>query len=148
MNHLFIATDRVYSCIYGWCTVDKVDLTKKEYHLTVESTGLPIRSSFDNAIKHFSYNEYTLKGFNLHKPEPLPEVGQIVWVKDNPDDRWVVSHFVKYVELNDDGDKVEYPYQVSDDCDEDDTSGYKYLTKFNPYLMKGYEEKKAEKGTS
>lgn len=129
METVFQTGDRLYSCIYGWCLVEDINESKQEYRLRVESTGLPIVSSFENSVKHFSFKEYKLSGFTLEKPEELPEYGQIVWVKDEEEEDWSVTHFISY----DDTEGETYPYKVSDVCSPDDPAGYTFCTKFNPY---------------
>ena len=131
MKPVFEIGDRLYSCIYGWCVVGEVNEPNQEYRLKVESTGLLIVSSFENSVKHFSYKEYKLNGFTLEKPEELPEYGQIVWVRDEENENWSITHFIKYDDTDED-DQL-YPYKVSDNCDPDNPAGYTFCTKFNPY---------------
>lgn len=93
MENIFKLNDRVFHISYGWGSVirsnDKLLAihfdSQKEPHLLLDS----------HRVNLISFTEYTLQGFSQERPETLPEKGQVVWVRDDEDDEWLISHFVE-----------------------------------------------------
>ena len=54
----------------------------------------------------------------------MPKKGQVVWVRDNEDDKWFITHFVR---------KEENRYVSSDTMSETNLIRWKFLTTKNPY---------------
>jgi hypothetical protein len=100
MEQIFKEGDRVFHYHYGWGAVKSISNSDaSEYNVGV---------SFDLSYKNWftydgrelylekptlSFTEYTLEGFSQERPEPLPKPGDIVWVRDDVDQGWRVSHF-------------------------------------------------------
>jgi hypothetical protein len=92
-NTIFLTGDRVFHIQWGWGTVMNIfhgslyvrfDIRNKEYDLV----AFP---KLDN--KTLSFTEYTLEGFSQERPEELPKIGDIVWVKDADDTDWYIGYF-------------------------------------------------------
>jgi hypothetical protein len=102
METIFKKGDKVF-CLQlgGWGEVIKEE--------NPELTPFTIRCSFpigkasftwdgrfyEEAPSTLSFTEYTLEGFNQERPEELPKKGDVVWVRDNNDEAWQVSIFLK-----------------------------------------------------
>jgi hypothetical protein len=127
-NQIFKEQDRVYHFLYGWGEVIK---------LLSNNNQSWVRVQFDKQAKGFednfrdgfllSFTEYTLEGFSQDRPEELPTKGQIVWVRDDKDDRYDINHFIYKIE------NAKYPYVCSPDNDEENIKQFKFLTTINPY---------------
>lgn len=93
MENIFKLNDRVFHISYGWGSVirsnDKLLAihfdSQKEPHLLLDS----------HRFNLLSFTEYSLWNFSQERPQLIPEVGQVVWVRDEDDDEWVITHFVK-----------------------------------------------------
>jgi hypothetical protein len=87
----------------------------------------PIRCNFNNLIVHYthdgrphfnnpkdytnyiesnyqsektlSFTEYKLDGFSQERPENLPKLGEVVWVRDRDNEDWIVRHFLRKIEV-------------------------------------------------
>jgi len=46
-----------------------------------------------------SFTEYKLDGFSQERPENLPKLGEVVWVKDRDNEDWIVRHFLRKFEV-------------------------------------------------
>ena len=84
----------------------------------------PDGSWFENGIPTLSTTPYTveLKGFsqeNLKK-------GQIVWVRDDEEEKWQISHFLNFEE-------GEFKYKVSSSQNAVLGTKWRFLTTQNPY---------------
>jgi hypothetical protein len=133
-NQTFKKGDNVFHAAYGWGKVMGItnDYNKKlpieveflnwDCELFTEegrtAPGMPLVLSF---------TEYTFEGFSLERPEDLPQKGDIVWVRDDKDDRYDIYHFMKHIPNN------EFPYMVSQDFDEDNIASFRFITTKNPY---------------
>ncbi len=53
--------------------------------------------------------------------------GDIVWARDDKDDRYDINHFIYKIE------NAKYPYVCSPDNDEENIKAFKFLTTINPY---------------
>jgi hypothetical protein len=100
MKTIFKKGDKVF-CLHlgGWGEVIKEE--------NAEHTPFTTRCSFsmgkasftwdgrfyEEAPPTLSFTEYTLEGFSQERPEELPEIGQVVWVRENRTTDWRVSHF-------------------------------------------------------
>jgi len=98
MKNIFKKDDRVFAYVFGWGTVIYVD-NKDEFPIGVkfdtennESFTYDGRYYFGEA-PILSFTEYTLEGFTQERPEPLPKIGDIVWVREYGSVDWRVSHF-------------------------------------------------------
>lgn len=93
MENIFKKNDRVFHISYGWGNVIRATDgilaihfdSQKEPHLLFDSRWVDL----------ISFTEYTLQDFTQERPETLPEKGQVVWVRDDEDDEWLISHFVE-----------------------------------------------------
>ncbi len=82
---------------------------------------------YNDSIQTLSFNEYKFDGFSQERPEVLPEVGDVVWVRDSDTNRWQVSHFMK---------KNARGYLVSQGCRYNDPitwENWNCITTENPY---------------
>jgi hypothetical protein len=121
MENIFELHDRVFHISHGWGNV-------------VQTSKFDICVDFDNEkelayifdLKLVSFNEYKLDGINQERPEKLPERGQVVWVRDEEDDDWEVTHFIKK-----DG-QYYGTFETNPFLGHFHT--WKYLTTKNPYL--------------
>jgi hypothetical protein len=100
MKQIFKKGDKVF-CHYfgGWGVVENIYL---------KNIVFPIRCSFPLGNGSFtedgrfysegppmlSFTEYTLEGFSQERPEELPKRGDVVWVRDNDNEPWFISHFI------------------------------------------------------
>lgn len=95
MENIFKENDRVFHISYGWGNI----MTLGDKSLDVKFANV----KFDNDVKPFfgisldllSFTEYSLWDFSQERSQLIPEVGQVVWVRDEDDDEWVITHFVK-----------------------------------------------------
>ena len=100
-KNIFKVGDKVFSYAFGgWGVVE--DIYKK-------NTVFPVRCSFPLGNGSFtedgryysdgppmlSFTEYTLEGFSQERPEELPNVGDIIWIRGDFPDEWTVGHFFK-----------------------------------------------------
>jgi hypothetical protein len=121
MKTIFKKGDKVYFHIYGWGKIIDIDFDFK-----VKFESLDYSKYFDDETsKLLSFTEYKLDGFSQERPEELPQKCDIVWVKDDKDGAWLISHFIK---------KENGLYYCSDAASDDDYSmPFAYLTTKNPY---------------
>lgn len=99
METIFKLGDRVFCYnLGGWGKVIKI---------FNDDNPFPIYCSFDLGNSNFtkdgrfytdgppilSFTEYKLEGFSQERPEELPKIGDVVWVRDDVDEGWRVSHF-------------------------------------------------------
>lgn len=131
-NQIFKKGDKVFHSAYGWgevmtigkdldCPVE-VDFYNWNFEIFTEegrtAPGMPLVLSF---------TEYSYEGFSLERPQKLPKKGDIVWVRNDKDDRHDIYHFIHY------NDNNKYPYICSSDNDEENIVSFKFLTTINPY---------------
>ena len=83
---------------------------------------------YESHPQTLSFTEYVLEGFSQQKPIKIPNVGEVVWVRDLEDQNWNVSMFLDYDTTEKDG-----PYIVSPNFIEGDHECWKLLTTQNPY---------------
>jgi hypothetical protein len=124
-QQIFKKQDRVYHFLYGWGEVIK---------LLSNNNQSWVRVQFDKQEKGFednfrdgfllSFTEYTLEGFSQERPEDVPELGDVVWVRDKDSDEWEISHFYKKDHLG---------YHVSSDMKLYHVAIWSQLRKTNPY---------------
>lgn len=131
-KEIFKLGDKVFCALIGHGIVNRVSGTANDLY--------PIEVKYSNGVECYtvdgryckaafptlSFSEYTLDGFSQKRSEILPEKGQVVWVRDDEDDEWVISHFVE---------KQGRYYGTTDG---DPFSGiveteWEYLTTENPY---------------
>lgn len=131
-DNIFKEGDKVYHFLYGWGKVVKLLNNNNQFWVRVQFDKRKIE--FEKEFRDgflLSFTEYTLDGFSQERPEELPNKGDVVWVRDNENDDWVISQFIeKDLKLNE--------YIVTDNnpflstnyiC----TYNYAYLTTENPY---------------
>jgi hypothetical protein len=97
---VFEVGDKVYDYLFGWGVVIDVYNGYSDYPVQVEYNSINARYTldgryFDRISPTLSFTEYTLEEFSQERPEELPEKGQIVWVRDDEDDSWLISHFIR-----------------------------------------------------
>jgi hypothetical protein len=83
--------DRVFDIRYGWGHVAEahINFQIKVYFDTEKNAFW-----FDEVSSRIlSFTEYALDGYTAFRPEELPNKGDIVWVRDDVDEGWRVSHF-------------------------------------------------------
>lgn len=61
----------------------------------------------------------------INNLQELPEIGQVVWVRDRDIDDWQVSHFIEKISDN--------YYLTSDSNNDNSRTDWIYLTTKNPY---------------
>jgi len=90
MENIFKEGDRVYIHIYGWGEIIDIDVN---VGVKFESLG-SLRYFNGEFLKFLSFTEYTLSGFSQERPEELPNVGDIVWIRNEFPSEWVIGHFL------------------------------------------------------
>ena len=135
MKTIFKEGDKVFDIQYGWGIVKRIDF----------DANYPIFCRFDNdkqcysidgkiisgAIPTLSFTEYSLEGFSQKRPEPAPEPGDVVWVRDMEYDNWMITYFRKF---NPNTDAIlRYGCNPRNSADSSSIYYYKYLTTKNPY---------------
>jgi hypothetical protein len=91
MENVFKITDRVYSFPFGWGYVEDVSDERNYVRILFDSgNSCDFR---DKGYETISFTEYTLEGFSQERPEELPKIGDIVWVREYGFVDWRVSHF-------------------------------------------------------
>lgn len=120
---IFKLKDKVYVTSIGWGTVIDAGCSTPNGWVGIESNGRIF--SVDTYL--VSFTKYNLEGFSQDRPEELPNVGDIVWVRDDDGDDWVISHFMDY-KL----DKT-FPYGTSIDMTKGSRAGWRQMTTINPY---------------
>jgi hypothetical protein len=129
METIFKKGDKVFDYTYGWGIVDDID-------------DFTVRVKFDSIsnntvlfwgilLKTLSFTEYTLEGFSQEQPEPLPNPGDIVWVRDMEYDNWMITYFRRFNSFDD--AKLRYGCNPRNSADSTSIYYYKYLTTKNPY---------------
>ena len=129
-QQIFKEQDRVYHFLYGWGEVIK---------LLSNNNQSWVRVQFDKQAKGFednfrdgfllSFTEYTLEGFSQELPEKLPNIGDVVWVRDHEKDFWIVSHFIKKIDnkyIVSNNNPFTYSYTEYDE--------WNFMTTKNPYI--------------
>ena len=130
---IFKVGDKVFDAQYGWGIVTDIDSAK------LSMLNLPIRVEFDNEVCFYtldgkdlftkpksvlSFKEYTFEGFSQERPQEVPKRGQIVWVRYNEKEPWLIRHFVEM------DDRL---YKCSQTVELIGGHPYIYLTTQNPY---------------
>lgn len=126
MENIFKENDRVFHISHGWGNI--ISLGDKSLNVKFANV------KFDNDVKPFfgirvdllSFTEYSLWDFSQDCSQLIPEAGQVVWVRDEDDDEWVITHFVKMggaYYCTYDGNPFLKTYNT-----------WRYLTIKNPYL--------------
>lgn len=82
---------------------------------------------FDHCIPTLSTTPYTVKFEGFSQEEPLKK-GQIVWVRDRVEQKWMIAHFFGLSSIP----ESEYKYGVSDKVN-GNAAYYRFLTTQNPY---------------
>lgn len=125
---IFKVGDRVFHIQYGWGIIDE----EFSDMLMVVFDGRPKRNErfgftkFNNKL--LSFTEYTLNGFSQERPEPLPNKGDVVWVRDREYDNWMITYFMKLG-----GGEMKYGTNPRKSDDSVHCYYYKYLTTIDPY---------------
>ncbi len=101
MKTVFKAGDKVFDIKYGWGVVDVVYSKGMDYPVHVKFLKDTISYTFDGRIYEIaepslSFTEYTLHGFSQERPVVLPEVGELVLVRDTDSQQWRTASFVCY----------------------------------------------------
>lgn len=132
-NQTFKKGDKVFSLNYGWGEVTAI---YEELECPVEvqfydwgyETFTEDGRTYPGYPMVLSFTEYTLEGFSLERPEVMPKKGDIVWSRDDKDDRYNINHFIHKIE------NAKYPYVCSPDNDEENIKAFKFITTINPYI--------------
>jgi hypothetical protein len=100
MKTVFRVGDKVFDIHYGWGVVDKICDTW-DYPVYVKFLKDIISYTlygevYSNMAPTLSFTEYTLQGFSQERPVVLPEVGELVLVRDNDSQQWRTASFVCY----------------------------------------------------
>ena len=133
MKTIFKEGDKVFDIQYGWGIVKRIDF----------DANYPIFCRFDNdkqcysidgkiisgAIPTLSFTEYTLEGFSQERPEELPKPGDVVWVRDNEWDNWMITYFRRFSSYG----PLKYGTNPRNSDDSMSIYYYRYLTTKNPY---------------
>jgi hypothetical protein len=128
-QRIFEIGDKVYCCIFGWGIVEEINY-HHEYPIKVKNTSMVASYTIDGRYWEslsitLSFTEYKLEGFTQERPEKLPNIGDIVWVRDTESQDWVITHFIK---------KMGSFYVCSDSSSETDyLTSWDYITTENPY---------------
>lgn len=122
-QQIFKEGDRVYFHVYGWGKIFDID-----FNVGVKFENVESYKYFNiELLKALSFTEYTLNGFSQERPEEFPKKGDVVWVRDFPDNNWTITHFVS---------KRVSGYEVacSRPFESINSKVYRFLTTKNPYL--------------
>lgn len=123
--------DEVFHSAYGWGMVTSITNEDCPVEVDFYNFGCEWFTEEGRTLPGFplvlSFTEYSYEGFSLEKPEKMPTIGQIVWVRNDKDDRYDIYHFIHYIK------NAKYPYIVSSDNDEENIVSFKFLTTYNPY---------------
>ena len=127
---IFKVGHKVFDYHRGWGKVCRI-INKKEYGrvgVKFSDGNLDFYTwdgrTFVNQPQVLSFTEYTIEGFSQERPEELPKKGQIVWVRDDLDDAWRVTHFLG---------KIGTLYKTSTCYLNENPSDWYYMTTENPY---------------
>ena len=117
---IFKEKDRVYVTSLGWGKVIDAGCSTLTGWVGIETD--------EGRIIHVdtylvSFTEYTLEGFSQERPEELPKKGDVVWVRDEDDEHWRVTHFIE---------KSQDSYWTSIDMQLRTLMPWKQLTTINP----------------
>jgi hypothetical protein len=99
METIFKLGDKVFDIGYGWGVVTKTEGISPKYPIYVKYDTGEVSYTFDGKELEVAYSstlsftEYTLEGFSQERPEELPKIGDIVWVKDADDTDWYIGYF-------------------------------------------------------
>lgn len=86
---IFREKDKVYVASVGWGTVIDAGCSTPDGWVGIESNG----RIFSIETYFVSFTKYTLEGFSQERPEELPDVGQVVWVRKIFPSEWIIGHF-------------------------------------------------------
>ena len=90
IKNIFKVGDKVYLYPLGWGDIQyESDYDYSIYFESIEA----VRYIGGDVRKLLSFTEYTLKGFSQERPEELPDVGQVVWVRKIFPSEWIIGHF-------------------------------------------------------
>jgi len=135
-NQTFKEGDNVFHAAYGWGKVMSIDEEDKlECPVEVEFYNWGCETFTDDGRTMpgypmvLSFTEYTLEGFSQKRPEPLPEIGQIVWVRDREYDNWMITYFRRFNNES----TSRYGCNPRNSSDSMSIYYYGYLTTKNPY---------------
>ena len=132
---IFKVGDKVFDAQYGCGIVADTD------SLRLNMLKLPIKVKFDNEVCFYtldgkdmftkpksvlSFTEYDFVngGFSQERPQQVPKIGQICWVRDSEKDSWQIRHFHRMSGKR---------FAVSQSNDDFDCGHWNYLTTQNPY---------------
>jgi hypothetical protein len=103
MGTIFRKGDRVFDIEYGWGSVIEVQVLNryavkvlfdaKCQHTYLFDGQYPSEGGYPRKV--LSFTEYTLEGFSQERPEELPEIGDIVWVRDEFPSEWIIGYFFR-----------------------------------------------------
>lgn len=94
LDPIFKPKDRVYHYRYGWGTImDIHNGINKRILIEFDEVKNLIREMKSEA-NLLSFNEYKLEGFSQERPEVLPEIGDVVWIRSEFPTEWVIGHFL------------------------------------------------------
>jgi len=126
---IFKEGDKVFDILFGWGEVTYIVEFNTSHPVvcrfgedTINYTELGCY--FKEWSRTLSFTEYKLEGFSQERPEVLPEVGDVVWVRDTESQDWMVSHFFG---------KKGKRYLASVIGNEMTASSWQYMTTENPY---------------
>ena len=97
---IFKKGDKVFDHSYGWGVVES-DSFSEDRPIWVNFWGQKCSYTQDGredseCAPTLSFTEYTLEGFSQERPEPLPEKGQLVYVRFDNDSTWEMRYFSHY----------------------------------------------------
>jgi hypothetical protein len=128
---VFKKGDNVFHAAYGWgkvISIDEEDKLECPVEVQFHNWGCETFTHDGRTMPGYpmvlSFTAYTLEGFSQERPEELPELGDVVWVRDKDSDEWEVSHFYKKDHLG---------YHVSNDMISYHVAIWSQLRKTNPY---------------
>lgn len=125
LDPIFKSKDRVYHYKYGWGTIMDIHNGINERILIEFDEVKNLIREMKSEGNLLSFTEYTLEGFSQERPEPLPNRGDIVWVRDFEDEEWGIKHF-SHKEING-------GYRASTYFNAKEPTIWRYMTTKNPY---------------
>ena len=126
---IFKVGDVVYVAPLGWGIVFDAGCSTPDGWVGIETNSGRIIHVDTSLV---SFTEYTLQGFSQERPEELPNVGDIVWVKEDKDNQfWQIGHFYK---------KADNRYLVSSGRPDGWSISGAAMTTTNPYANKQQED--------
>jgi hypothetical protein len=102
MEQIFKLGDKVFHYEFGgWGEViEEHNINKNPFPVVCRFPAGTASFTWDGRFYEqysptLSFTEYTLEGFSQERPEPSPNIGDIVWVRNEFPSEWEIGYFFK-----------------------------------------------------